>query len=72
MTDTQHITILRRGISPQPQWLCTTPALGAKTDPYNTAGARSVIITAINHECATALSAALGLRLDGRLIKTIQ
>lgn len=53
----------------QTQWVCTTPALGVKNDPYNAPGARSVIIQAINHEYAQALALVHGLRLDGRLIK---
>lgn len=64
-----QFTIHRRGITTQPQWLCTAPAPGEQGPRrYNAAGASSVIIHAINGECAQAIAHCHGLRLDGRLI----
>ena len=57
-----------RNLKVQSQWLCTSPASGVKEDRFNAAGAQSVIIRAINHECARAIAASHGLRLDGKLI----
>lgn len=62
----------KRNLLSQPQWICTSPAQGVTEDRYKASGAGSVIIHAINYECAQAIADCHGLRLEGRLITTKQ